>query len=377
MAVAVANTRVGSNWSAMREAALQRVRQELEEGLLASPDPRTLGEFLDQWFNEYANHNCSPKTVERYRELAKHVTQHLGASRLDKISPLQLQRVYNQLLTSPKRSGRPLSLKTVRHVHGLIHVALRTAVRWRMLKQNPADACTLPPLPEREATVLDQQQTLDFIESCEGHWLADFLFFSVATGVRRGEQLALAWCDFDPANRVLTIRHSLEQTKKSELRMKETKGRRIRKIGLDSEVVGRLEHIRAKQEEWRSIFGAHYRSDLDLVFCHPDGSWIRPDVVTKAVRRLARKAGLKRVSLHTLRHSHGSQLLSLGVALPTVSKRLGHASVNVTATIYAHALPNDEARAAEVWSESIKATREATAERNRKKFGVVDGKRLG
>jgi integrase len=49
------------------------------------------------------------------------------------------------------------------------------------------------------------------------------------------------------------------------------------------------------------------------IFCHPAGNWIRPDVVTKGTRRLARKAGLKGVSLHTIRHSHGSQLLSLGV----------------------------------------------------------------
>ena len=62
---------------------------------------------------------------------------------------------------------------------------------------------------------------------------------------------------------------------------------------------------------------------------------------------IARKAGLKGVSLHTLRHSHGSQSLSSGVPLPTVCKRLGHSSVYVPATVYSHALFADEISAAE------------------------------
>ncbi len=86
----------------------------------------------------------------------------------------------------------------------------------------------------------------------------------------------------------------------------------------------------------------------------PDGSYIRPDTVTKAVRRIAKKAGLKDVSLHTLRHSHGSQLLSAGVPLPAVSKRLGHTNVYVTATVYAHALTSDESTAAEKWESAMK-----------------------
>ena len=104
------------------------------------------------------------------------------------------------------------------------------------------------------------------------------------------------------------------------------------------------------------MFGLDYRSDLDLVFCHPDGNYIRPDTVTKAARRIAKKAGLAGVSLHTIRHSHGSQLLSLGVPLPTVSKRLGHANVHVTATVYSHALPEDEIAAAQIWNKAMSGT---------------------
>jgi hypothetical protein len=46
------------------------------------------------------------------------------------------------------------------------------------------------------------------------------------------------------------------------------------------------------------MFGSDYRSDLNLVFCHPDNNYIWPDVVKKAARRIAKKAGLAGVSLH-------------------------------------------------------------------------------
>lgn len=58
------------------------------------------------------------------------------------------------------------------------------------------------------------------------------------------------------------------------------------------------------------------------------------------------KAGLEGVSLHSLRHSHASELLSKGVPILTVAKRLGHATPNITLSIYAHALEADELAAA-------------------------------
>jgi integrase len=71
---------------------------------------------------------------------------------------------------------------------------------------------------------------------------------------------------------------------------------------------------------------------------------------------ICRRLGLPRgVGLHTLRHSHGSHLLSAGVPLTVVSKRLGHSSVLVTARIYAHQLEQDSRRGADAWEGIAKA----------------------
>jgi integrase len=232
-------------------------------------------------------------------------------------------------------------------------VALETAVDWGLLKMNPATRCKLPPGPKREAVALDFSAATEFLKHSSEHWLADFIVVDTATGARRGEILALTWPDVNAETGAITISKSLEQTKRG-LRVKETKGRNIRTMPLPQDAIEALQRVKAKQGETQKMFGPDYRSDLDLVFCHPDGAHIRPDTVTKAVRRIAKKAGLKNVSLHTLRHSHGSQLLSAGVPLPAVSKRLGHSNIYVTATIYAHALTSDESSAAEKWEAAMK-----------------------
>ena len=337
------------------DAELARLMQELNSGTLEKPDPRTVSEFMDQWLAEYATRKVTPKTLERYRDLAGHVTRAIGTAPLTKVTTLQLQRVYNTLLDSGKKDGTGLSVKSVRHVHGLMHVALETAVKWGLLKINPAHACDLPPVPQREAKAMDHHGTTQFMEACGENWLRDLFAMAFATGARRGELLALAWPDVDLDTGMLTIRKSLEETKQG-LRVKETKGRKVRRLNLPDSAVQLLRELKSRQEVNRRMFGFDYRLDLDLVFCHPDGKYIRPGVVTKAARRIAKKAGLIGVSMHTMRHSHGSQLLSLGVPLPTVSKRLGHSNVHVTATVYSHALPDDEISAARIWNNAMSGT---------------------
>jgi len=94
--------------------------------------------------------------------------------------------------------------------------------------------------------------------------------------------------------------------------------------------------------------------DLDLVFANPDGTPLKPDSVSASVSLLFRKLKLpKGTSLHSLRHTHASELLDIGVSLPVVSARLGHSSVRVTADIYSHAIDCEDDDAARRWEDQL------------------------
>ncbi|MGH9721917.1 MAG: tyrosine-type recombinase/integrase, partial [Bryobacteraceae bacterium] len=335
------------------DRALRDVLNEKAAGDLVKPDPQSFAAFLDEWFAEYAARKCAPKTLERYKQLAEYIRPQLGAVAIQQLTALMLERVLNRLKDAggynpTTKKARPLSAKTVHHIAGVVNVAMRKAIKLKLLKANPMDGVELPPIEPREAHAIDADQVCWYLDAARGHGLYELLLFAAATGCRRGEALALSWPDVDLVNASARISRSLEQTQAG-LRIKSTKTKRTRLIALSSSIVEPLKALRASQDENRRLFGADYRADLDLVFCDPKGDYLKPDSVTAKASLIARKAGLKNVSFHTLRHSHGSQLLSDGVPLPAVSKRLGHADVYTTAKVYAHALPKDDAAAADAW----------------------------
>src|SRR5262249_52934731 len=152
-----------------------------------------------------------------------------------------------------------------------------------------------------------------------------------AVGARRGELLALQWPDIDFVSRILCISKSLEQTK-SGTRIKRPKNGKTRQCRLPQSAIAALQFLRDEQAEHRRLFSGDYK-DNGLIFCQADGSFHEPDLISQTIIRRLRKAGIKRASLHTLRHTHSSILLSKGVPLTAVSARLGHADANVTARI--------------------------------------------
>ena len=174
----------------------------------------------------------------------------------------------------------------------------------------------------------------------------------MASGARRGELLALQWTDVNWLTGELTIGKSLEETKKG-LRVKLPKHDKIRRFKVGASTLAVLRFQQEQQQERQRLFGSDYKTDLNLVFADLDGSHLKPLMVSQNVKRRIEKAGIKDASLHTLRHTHASHLLSQNVPITTVSERLGHADVNVTLRIYAHMLPSDDARAADTWEKIV------------------------
>lgn len=336
------------------EAEAKRRAEELQKkelakagvGVAAAP-PRSLAMLLHEFFVQHVDKKLEPKTAERYHQQVQILDPELLAMPLADITPLHLNREWNRLLesggrTRKNKTPRPLSAKTVRSTAGVISSAFLRAMKWGLVTANPV-ANSEPPVPrkrEGKASLPFEQRLL--IESANGPWCIRMLLqLLAATGARRGEALALRWVDVE--GRDLVIARSLCQTKVG-LQFKGTKTERPRRVNLPESVMAALALHRHEQNKFRHEFGATYRAELDLIFANPNGSTLKPDTLSASISLLCRRLGLpKGVSLHTLRHSHGSVLLADGVHLATVSERLGHSSVRVTADVYSHALRDQEA----------------------------------
>ena len=326
----------------------------------ASPEEISLGSWLARWIDTYAVHTCQPKTIERYRQLAKYITDatadeisSVSRAPISSLKHVQLEAGLRALLKQKGVRREHISARTVRHVAGLVQVALNEAFRLDLILVNPMLKVKLPSVEQRQANSLTPEQLRALRETCRGDWTFALVELASALGARRGELLALEWRDLDWVSGQLLISKSLEQTKAG-LRVKRPKNGKSRLCRLPKSALVALQFLRDQQNEHRRLFAGQYR-DLGLIFCQPDGSYHEPDLISQVIIRRMRKAGIANASLHTLRHTHTSHLLSNGVPLPGVSAQLGHANPNVTARIYSHALPADDQRAADVWDAIVDA----------------------
>ena len=191
------------------------------------------------------------------------------------------------------------------------------------------------PQPDRLRT-WDRAQASRFLELTAGDPLHDLWRVALATGMRRGELLGLAWEDVDLKVPQVRVRTSLTHVQ-GRPQLKSTKNGRGRVLALDAATAAAIaRQPPPRHDEW------------SLVFARPDGRPWRPESITDRWRRQWPRLDLPKLTLHSLRHCHAC-LLDQGVPIPVVSQRLGHTNVMMTMRVYGHVLPaQDHAAAAAI-----------------------------
>lgn len=328
------------------ERELARLLSEADRGLLVEPSKLTLADYLRQWLDNA--HELSPKTMERYRQLAEQqIIPHLGAISLQRLKPAHVQQWHSTILKAGGAKGRPLSARTVGHAHRVLHRALQRAVESETLSRNVANTVRPPKVEGREIELLTAEQIIDVLAKLDGHELYPIVALALATGMRRGELLALRWEDVDLDDTTLKVERSLEQSDKG-LRFKDPKTKHGRRaIPLPPTAVEVLRAHRLRQLQLRVALGQGKPEPGALVFCNIEGEPLSPDDLSRDWWRLTLTRRLPRVSFHSLRHSHASALIASGLDVLSISRRLGHGSPVVTLGVYGHMFRDTGRRAAD------------------------------
>jgi len=201
--------------------------------------------------------------------------------------------------------------------------------------------------------ILTPTQAQTVLETLRDKPLYPVVALALASGLRRGEILALRWSDVDLDGGALRVEQALEETTRGGLVFKSPKTRHGRRtVTLPPSTVAVLrEHWKAQQEQ-RLFLGLGRAEPSALVFADWDGSARSPRALTHQWSKTIKTAGLKE-TFHSLRHTHASTLIASGLDVLTISRRLGHGSPAITLGVYGHLFKPDD-RAAAIMEAALK-----------------------
>lgn len=219
----------------------------------------------------------------------------------------------------------------------IIRNSLEHAVDFEMIPKNPAKKVKLPKSNIKEMNIWDENEVNCFLEVAKKDQIYIVFILGLTTGMRQGEILGLRWKDVDLEKGLINIKQTLSHDGKTFLSGAKTKSS-LRTINLPLATINHLKRRKRIISKEKLSFGPEYQ-DFDLIACTQHGKPLNPANVRRSFNRLINLADVPIIRFHDLRHTHATLLLSKGVNVKVVSKRLGHSDIKVTLDTYSHVLP--------------------------------------
>ena len=311
----------------------------LDKGVYTPPGRLTVAAHLNNWLDGYVKTNCSQRTLEGYQSIIeRHLTPALGHIQLKHLHPQAIQAYYG------KAHEKKLSNRTVHHQHRVLSQSLKYAVRQGYLGRNPAELVDPPSPKGKSMRTLTQNEIMDLLINARDSYYYPVIYTAVSTGLRQAELLGLRWRDIDLDLQSISVcqtlckRHCLFIFKEP----KTSHSRRL--VSMTPKLADYLSQYKGERESLSLHLGRLLKPD-DLVFSNAEGKPLDPGVLSHNFARIAKRAGLRNVRFHDLRHTFASLMLLRGAKPKVISEALGHASVAFTMDTYSHIIEGMQSEA--------------------------------
>lgn len=341
-----------------REAQAERALTvtQIKTGRFKVDTKLNVAEFMPSWLDRRVREGMRPSTERMYRRyLVQDILPSIGALKLSDLRRVHVDH-FIQDLQHAKRGAT-----TVRRIHAVLRSALTAAERLDLVNFNAAAKIALPATGKKKTRIWEPEQVRTFLDIATDHRLGAVFELAVFTGLRRGELAGLRWVDVDLIRRDIVVRQQRVQVGKAVLEgVVKTDSGQDRRVSLGSAAVGALIAWKLRQDEEATVWGSAY--DLTgYVFTYENGQPLRPAQISRVFDTLVAASELPRMRFHDLRHEHASLMLSSGVDIAIVSKRLGHSTIAITSDLYSHLLTDANRAAADASEAALPPTRRESA----------------
>ena len=332
----------GFRLKAEAQRHLTQVLGEVQGGTYSEPKKATLAGFVTEvWLPARRSEGLRETTLAGYTTVMERwVLPRIGGLPLTDITPRHVQGLYDDLASSGSTLGRGgLSKRSVQLAATLLRQVMTYAVEQGYLARSPAAAIKRPKAPKTEMQAWTADEASAFLRSVKTDRLSALWLIALSRGPRRGELAGLRWADVDLDAGRISIRHTrvVVNAAATVSTPKTDAGRRT--VPLDDTLTAALRAHRRRQLEERLAWGPGW-VDSGHVFTREDGSPLHPEALSTSFERHVRRAGLRIIRFHDLRHTAATLALSAGIATEYVAQWLGHSSASITRDLYQHVTPS-------------------------------------
>lgn len=300
-----------------------------------------LGGDLDMNFKNFVEHyieDMRTRIKENTWATKEHIIQtklipYFGKLKMCNITAQQIISWQNELIKYKDENGKPYSPVYLKSIHNQLSAIFNHAVRYYNLKDNPCrKAGSMGKKKNREMLFWTKDEYLKFADVMMDKPLSYYVFEMLYwTGIREGELLALTAADFDFEKQTVSINKSFQHLN----------GRDVitpPKTEKSNRTIKMPQFLCDEMQEYLKMF--YSTSKNDRIFL------VSKSYLHHEMDRGSKAAGVKRIRIHDLRHSHVSLLIDMGFSAIAIADRVGHESIDITYN-YAHLFPSKQTEMAE------------------------------
>lgn len=308
-------------------------------------------DFVKIWIKEYAEKNVKASTLYGYRcSLNAYILPVFKDYKMNEIKSFHLDKFYNQLSERNKKynsidgKSKKLSSTTIQKQHRLLSLIFNTAIKWEFLESNPCLKVVKPPTNASvEMGFYDEKEIKEIFKLLE-YEPKEFklaIIMLITGGFRRAELMGLHWDDVDFDDRTISIKRNLLNLRGKGIVEDTTKTlKSVRNVAMPLDVFEQLKSLKEEQNRQKRI--GVYSIASPYVFKSSTGNHLNPDTISSQWKRFIKKNKIRSIRLHDLRHTCATFLISNGIPIATVSKKLGHSNIYTTLNTYTHSVNDDE-----------------------------------
>lgn len=303
---------------------------EDEHGDALRDENPTVDTWYHYWMDSVKGDNIRYNTKRIYNDgYNRNIKPLIGDMFLKDVKPMHCQNVLNQM-------AEAYSDSVITICRLIMKMLFDCAAENELILKNPVTrnvkCASWKETKVRQAlTTLEQKR---FLEQILGTDKYNQYALVLQTGLRTGEMTGLRWADVDLINKKLFVRRTMEYNRSTrEWRTGDPKSKTsVREIPLTQEAV----RILTNQKEKLKSLKVRSIEFTDSVFLGSDGTPIKNDAYDKTLIRHCDRIGIRRFSMHVLRHTFATRCIEAGMKPKTLQMILGHSDISMTMNLYVH-----------------------------------------